>query len=511
MRRPRRLVKSAAAVVIAALATLPSALGAAPALPSLSFDHYVFKHAGGEPDMTISPSGKTVLVAGLSLNASPAVLYRSLDGGKTFAKLSPTFDRAGGGDWDMQLLDDHNVIAGDLALSDGIYVDRSTDAGQTWTSTRVLTDVYDRPWIAHYGRDKVYLVTKGFDGVPYLYRSTDGGASFGALPIPLIIYGLPTQTGGPNPSDAFVTNQDAYVDHLIVDQRSGDLYILYGIGAPDSYNARQPAGASNHLYVAHLVGDTLVSHPVFIGGADDSFISGFNWMTVDPNGTVYVLADGRINGHHSARLSYSKDHGTTWSSLVDLAPRGAANVYGAIAAGKPGELALAYIRGTNEDPSTAQLWYAEMAKIKNADTAAPKVQHVRGLSAPIHTKDICFSGILCGVPGFGNDRTLLDFIWADMGPDGRAWGVFSSDGPATNGSANPDPDVLVLREHGSALTPVIAARSPKPKPKPVVLGSKQTRSGHLAATGVGGAPLALCVALFALAALAAAPIVRRRY
>jgi len=437
------------------MAAWPAALGA-PAVPTLTFDPHVFKHAGGEPDMTISPSGKTVLVAGLSVNTAPAVLYRSLDGGKTFKRLAASFDRAGGGDWDMQLIDDHSVIAADLALSDGIYVDRSTDAGEHWTSTRVLTDVYDRPWIAHFGRDKVYLVTKGFDGIPYLYRSTDGGATFGNPPIPLIIYGEPGQ-GGPSATDAFVTNQDAYVDHLIVDQHSGDLYILYGIGAPDSYNTRQPAGASNHLYVAHLEGDTLISHPVYIGGPNDSFISGFNWMTVDPAGTVYVLADGRINGHHSARLSYSKDHGTTWSPLVDLAPRGAANVYGAIAAGKPGQLALAYIRGSNEDPSTAQLWYAEMAKITNADTPAPKVKHVRALSAPIHTKDICFSGILCGVPGFGNDRTLLDFIWADMGPDGRAWGVFSSDGPATNGSANPDPDVLVLREHGSSLTPVIAA------------------------------------------------------
>ena len=59
-------------------------------------------------------------------------------------------------------------------------------------------------------------------------------------------------------------------------------------------------------------------------------------------------------------------------------------------------------------------------------------QHV--LAKPVHTKDICLDGILCGVPGFGDDRSLLDYVDVAVGPDGSIWGAFASDGPATDGA-----------------------------------------------------------------------------
>jgi hypothetical protein len=495
------------ALVVGVLAMWPRSDAGGATLPALQYDKLVFKQAGGEPDMAISPSGKVMLVAGLSNDVSPAVLYRSNDSGKTFKKLTPTFTKDGGGDWDMFMLDDHTVVAADLTIGDGIYVHRSGDAGETWSTTKIENDQYDRPWIDHFGRDIVYVVAKGFDSIPYLYRSDDGGKSFGTPALPIIVYGIPGQ-GGPSPTTAFATNLNAYVDHLVVDQRSGDVYVLYGIGTPSSYNASQPVGASNELYVAHLEDGRMVSYPVYLGGPDDSFISGFNWMTVDRAGTVYVLIDGRINGHHSARLTYSKDHGKTWTKPVDIAPSGAANVYGAIASESPGVLAFAYIRGTLEDPNTAQPWYAEMARVTSADTPAPKVTHVRPVGVPIHLKDICFDGILCGVPGFGNDRNLLDFIWVSVDPTGKAYGVFASDGPAT-GSSNdvsgllggvfgspPTPDVLVLRQQGSLKT-IVPATAAKPR----VLGAKTVRPAErLPGTGVGDSTTALGLLLSACAA-----------
>jgi hypothetical protein len=55
------------------------------------------------------------------------------------------------------------------------------------------------------------------------------------------------------------------------------------------------------------------------------------------------------------------------------------------------------LRGSNADPSTAQNWYVEISRVDGADTAKP-----------IHTTHIGFSGITCGLPGFGNNRNLLD-------------------------------------------------------------------------------------------------------
>ncbi|MDQ1395954.1 MAG: Photosynthesis system assembly factor [Acidimicrobiaceae bacterium] len=423
----------------------PAAARAATTPPS--FSTTTLPGAGGEPNVSVSPSGKTVLVSGLG-NDSPATLYRSTDYGRHFTQLHPTFPQTGGGDWDMRWLDEHTVIAADLSIGQGFFVDRSTDGGLTWTSAQVLQDQYDRPWLDHFGPDQVYAVAKGFDGVPYLYRSSDGGRSFGTPPVPVFIYGTPTTSGGPAPTDAFVTNQNAYVDHLTVDQRTGDVYVLFGIDQPSTYRAAQPAGAANQLYVGRLAGDHFVVHPVHLGGPDESFLAGFNWMTVDRAGTLYALANGRIGGRWSARLSYSKDHGTTWSRLVDVGPAGAANVYGAVAGAAAGRLSLVYLRGSSTDPTKAQNWYVETAGIAFADTGAPRVQRSRPVAAAVHTQDICFDGLFCGLPGFGNDRSLLDYIWTAVDSQGHAYSVIASDGPATGGKPV---SVMVIRQNGGGL------------------------------------------------------------
>lgn len=490
----RRAKSTIGALVVVVLA-LGALQGSGAVTTPLSFDSVVFKSAGGEPAIAISPSGKTMIVAGLGPE-SPAALYRSTDYGKTFTKLAPEFPMTGGSDWDMYMLDDNTVVAADLALQDGIYVHRSSDAGNTWSTSKIQTDIYDRPWLEHFGRDTVYVVAKGFDAIPYLFTSTDGGESFGTPAIPIIVYGTPLQPGGPSPTDAFATNLNAYADHIAVDQKSGDVYVLYGIGEPSSYGPGQPLGASNKLYLAHLEDGQFVNYTVYDGAPEDSFISGFNWLAVDGAGTLYALIDGRIKGRHSAYLTVSKDKGKTWSTPVDLVPSGASNVFGAIAAESPGVLALAYIRGSLTDPAVDQPWFAEMARITAADTATPQVTRTRPIAAPIHLQDICFDGIVCGVPGFGDDRNLLDYIWVGVDPSGKAYGIFSSDGPATGGQSFETPDVLVLRQRSSLITTV-----PKPAAaRPRVGGKKTTRGGAgLPNTGVGdpwalGAALTVCAA-----------------
>ncbi|MFY9587220.1 MAG: hypothetical protein WAT66_07175 [Actinomycetota bacterium] len=507
-RRIRRSALAIATVACAVCALLPAA-GHPVAGTTLAFDNVVLKKAGGEPTVSVSPSGRVILVAGLGPDA-PAIFYRSTDFGRTFRKITPSFPRAGGGDWDATFIDDRTIVAVDLSLGDGVYVHRSEDGGDNWTTTTINLDVYDRPWIAHAGPDNVYVVAKGFDMIPYLFRSTDGGRSFGTPPIPLIVYGLPGQ-GGPNIAEAITGGLNAYVDHLTVDPKSGDVYVLYGVGTLGTLNTSQPLGIANRLYVAHLEGDRMVSYPVFLGANEDSSISGFNWLTVDPNGTVYALANGRVGGHHSARVSYSKDHGRTWSPLVDLAPKGAANVYGSIAAGSPGVLSLVYLRGTTEDPNEPQQWFAEMARVTSADTPTPRVGRVRSTKKPIHTRDICFDGILCGLPGFGSDRNLLDFIWNEVTADGRAFAAISSDGPESGGEADTTPDVIILRQKAGPSHRVTPTELQTPAKKPAVRGTKTVRPrATLPATGVAGTPTAPTAALVAIALCVAAALRRVR-
>ncbi len=436
------------------------ALGAAPLVAHAAsptrpprFTKTVFARAGGEPNVTVSPSGRIVLADGLGSGKDPSNLFRSTDGGKHFTQVHPDVPKAGGGDWDMHFLNERIVIAADLSLGTGIYVDVSRDAGLTWTQTTVAMDVYDRPWIGGHG-ENVYLVAKGFDAVPYFFVSHDMGATFGP-PIPLYGTGVvPAEAGGtsPTPTEALVTNQNAYVDNLTVDERTGDVYVLYGIDSPQTYSQSKPVGTPSRLYVAHLetgVGGVqqMVSHPVYLGGAGDAFYAGFNWMAVDRAGTVYVSGNGLHKGHQSAFLSYSKDHGKTWSPLVDVGTPKVASVYGAIAGGAKGTLSLVYLEGTKTDPNVAQSWYATMARITHADSAKPVVQRARAVAKPIHTQDICLDGIVCGLPGFGDNRELLDYIDNAVGPDGMAYAVVASDGPATGSDGV---SVILLRQVGGS-------------------------------------------------------------
>jgi hypothetical protein len=449
----RKILRSPIALALTVAIALPVSAFAATgsgshAGPSaITFRATILKSGGGEPNVSISPNGKVVLVDGLG--GSPANLWRSTDGGRTYKRIMPTFSSRGGGDWDMHWIDRRTVVAADLSLDQGIYVHRSTDAGLTWTTTQIHQDVYDRPWLGVAG-NKVYIVAKGFDGIPYCFTSTDGGKTFSSTPIPLYGTGTtPAEAGGgsPNAVEAFGTNQNAYVDHVVTDPKTGDLYVLYGIDSGESYGQSNPTGVPDRLYVAHLedgpAGPQFTSYPVYLGSAGDSFIDGFNWITIDAAGTLYALANGGHVGHQSTWLSYSTDHGKKWSKLVDVGLHGASNVYGSIAAGSAGTLAMTYLRGTTADPSKPQPWYAEFARITKANTAHPVVQTSRPVAAPIHTQDICFSGILCGVPGFGNNRDLLDYIWNAVSPNGTAFGVYASDGPATGGGGV---SVIVIRQ-----------------------------------------------------------------
>jgi hypothetical protein len=448
--------RATTALLAAALLGLPMATGAMaatsdcavqhPAVANSGFQATTFKQAGAEPNVAISPSGKNILVSGLGgRQGAPAALFRSTDYGKTFSPINPTFANVGAGDWDMRWLDDTHVIAADLALPNGVYIHRSADAGDHWTDSVVQKDVYDRPWIDHNGADKVYLATKGFDGIPYLFSSTDGGATFSTLP--LIVYGIPT-TGGPDTPAAFVLGQNTYVDHLLA-SKSGDVYVLYGAQPGSTYSPGQPEGVPNQLYVAHLENGAMFSRPVHLGGSDESCLGGFNWLTEDQAGILYVLGNCRINGRWSTWLSYSKDKSHTWSPLKDLGEPGASNVYGSIAGADAGKLSLVYLRGSNTDPATAQDWFARMATVTGADTATPSVATATAIAGSIHTKDICFDGILCStVPPFGQNRSLLDYIWNAVAPDGSAYGVFASDGPATGSADGQNPDVVVVHQTG---------------------------------------------------------------
>src|SRR5437764_5363990 len=111
-------------LVLVAVLGVPAAHAAGPGLTTAAT---VFRAGGGEPNVSISPDGRTVLVDGLGSSSEPANLWRSTDAGRTFSRLHMHVPNVGGGDFDMRWLDDRTVVAADLSIGRGIFVDRSTD------------------------------------------------------------------------------------------------------------------------------------------------------------------------------------------------------------------------------------------------------------------------------------------------------------------------------------------------------------------------------------------------
>src|SRR2546428_9862306 len=106
MRRAGPALAALVALLVALVVVVPNAAAGG---TRFRFATTVFPGGGGEPNVSISPNGKTVLVDGLGgaaqSGSEPAALWRSTDGGRTFSRLHMDVPMAGGGDFDMRWLD----------------------------------------------------------------------------------------------------------------------------------------------------------------------------------------------------------------------------------------------------------------------------------------------------------------------------------------------------------------------------------------------------------------------
>jgi hypothetical protein len=134
----------------------------------------------GEPGIDVAPDG-TLYVNAPSGNLTASDLWRSTDGGATWAHLDPAQrgNAPGGGDSDVAVDPiDGTVYMTDLYLGSSA-VSASRDRGRTWmTNAFQGTVVQDRQWIATSGRGVVYHVTHQSPSGLVVAKSTDGGRTF---------------------------------------------------------------------------------------------------------------------------------------------------------------------------------------------------------------------------------------------------------------------------------------------------------------------------------------------
>jgi hypothetical protein len=382
-------------VLAAALLLVPLAVQAQADPRSSGYDAVGLQSLGPEPNIAVSPSGRMVMAGGGG--ESPSTFFRSADGGRTFRQLHPKFLVSGGADFDMLWLDNSRIVAADLSLTgQGILIHRSSDAGQTWQASLLDEDVYDRPWLARHG-ETVYLATRGLvDHVPFLFVSTDGGASFGP---PEVIEDVGHDTDDPSVLPTTI------VQHLAVGP-DGTAYVLIERSSGLRVFRREPGTVASWVMseVAPRPGD-----------------SGFNWLTVDQAGAVYVLSHEARAGVGGAWLYVSTDRGATWTPGASLAKGPGDSAMASVAATGPGELAVVQLRGDQHHPSEQQRWWVEVTTVSRATAAVPVVRSERPVADVVHTGGLC-ANITC----IGNSRVLGDYVSVAAVPGGGSIAVVPS-------------------------------------------------------------------------------------
>jgi hypothetical protein len=247
---------------------------------------------------------------------------------------------------------------------------------------------------------------------PECSKSLDGGALFS-----------PT---GTSPYPAFSPTQDTFApwggDPLV--GPNGTLYV------PKRFNA-QP-----WIAISHNEGLTWTDVQVASNGSGGEANRG----ALNSRGDIYyAYVDAK---HHEPYLVYSRTQGKTWSKPMALAPPGVRE--GALPRptadpAHPGRVAIAWL-GSTSAPGHAPFyaycdvllqpctdanysrarWNGYLTEIQNVFAARPVLQTatVDPANRPL------FTG---GCSADGACKANLDFIHAQFGPDGTAWGVFVDD------------------------------------------------------------------------------------
>ena len=405
--------------------------------------------SGGEPSIAFDPNGDghvyvtapqriPTAAGGGQVTGDPTTgigFWGSGDHGATFGNAIATGASNGGGDTDVEVLQDHTVLAADLeAVAADICT--SHDFGKTFQdcngglATNQQGPENDREWLTRGTKPgEVYLTYHDVaGGFPIIEKSTDGGQHF--APCGTII----------DPSGPAAKNYTPAGGTLVskpVVAPDGTIFVEFT--TPDQ--SAPPVGATlNHLYMGVAKGGcdstTVFTDHLIYEKAGASLGSIFQQTARDGGGQLYVLAAGKSDPAQSDSglfLFTSTDSGATWSKPIQVtAPGSKASVFPTIAGGKAkGEALLGWFgTPTSGDPNNGKdAWdFFSAATFDGGQTFATS----KVTSSPIHYGDICTQGVFCGlVPGQPGNRNLADFASAAIDPaDGC--GIFAIPGDPYN-------------------------------------------------------------------------------
>jgi hypothetical protein len=391
-------------------------------------------YSGGEPSIAYDPNGDghvyvtapqfiptgvdNAVGAGPDSNVGVSV-WSSSDSGESFPLNVLTGASNGGGDSDVEVLQDHTTLVADLEAA-ATDICTSKDFGKTFqdcnngVANNQQGPENDREWLTRGNKPGlVYLTYHDFTaGFPIIERSDDGGQTF--APCGTII-------DPSGPAAANYTPQGGTLVSKPVVGPDGTVYVEFA--TPDE-NA-PPVGAQlDHMYMAVAKGGcnggTVFTDNTIYENPAANVANIFQADGMDGGGELYVLIGGNLDKSDADRtnlyLFTSTDAGKTWRH-TQVNPDGlGANVLPAVAGGEAaGEAVLGWFGSTSKDPNdTKATWryYAattyDGGQTFNETTVTPDV---------IHYGDICTQGVFCGlIPGQPSNRNLADFSSAATNP-----------------------------------------------------------------------------------------------
>lgn len=239
---------------------------------------------GSDPALAVAPDG-TLYVVFLTSQwpAAYPVVLASTDNGLSFPRSSPLTPP----DWTAFGARPDIAVGGDGA----VYV--------TWT----------------YGPDALAVRTDcpsgggcGYTGGELnavLRKSTDGGLSWGPM-----VHLSPDYPDGRAVSTSLLAEPGGRIDVEFTAMSAGDP-LSGGFGPGHPYVTSSADGGGTW------------SAPVPVGGDGNAIAPGTwwadGWIAADRGGTLYVSWDSQGTGSDTALLSWSADHGVTWSAPVRVA------------------------------------------------------------------------------------------------------------------------------------------------------------------------------------------------
>lgn len=388
--------------------------------PSIAVDR-----VNGDQVYISAPVGIPAAAGG---NTGGVDFWRSLDAGATFA-YQQTGNPAGGGDSHVAVSRNGAVFLADLGGA-AIYTSKSVDHGATFANSTPAGANSDRQWLATYtprsapaGSEpsKVFVSYHDLapDNLPYECTSLNGGTVFQPACNPMATRAdvLANATG-----NTIIGNQ-------LFDSHG----TIYGVFVSPNQTEVPPdtSMSMRYLWLAASA-DGIVFANQRIASAPLGYDMGglFPVIAIDKTDNLYVVWSERRApaGSSVLKLSYSTDHGVSWSSPRTITTPGQSALLPWIVAGNTGQVDVTWVGSTSgsaNDPGAN--WYQYEAQSLDVlhggafTTVAMSPQ-------PTRYGNVCLLGLLCSTEG-DDGRILLDFTSIDLDSHCNAHATYANSGP----------------------------------------------------------------------------------